>query len=261
LIAFGTGPGVSDAKVNLFGFQPAEFIKLLIVLFLAGYFAQRWEFLRVLKERRPELAKISRHVEIPRLEYLLPLLTAVLVLLVFFFLQKDLGPALLICCVFLALYAVARNRSLLAFSGLGLMLAGFLGGYFIGYPRTVYQRVDMWLSPWDNHVRGGEQVVHALWAMASGGAFGAGLGLGDPEIMPAAHTDLILAVLGEEWGWFGFTGVYILYALLIWLGFRIAMRAKDDYSFFLALGLTLLIAFSTLLISAAFSTFRPYPVW
>ena len=57
LILFGTGPGLSDAKVNLFGFQPVEFIKILIVLFLAGYFAQRWEFLRVLKERRPELGE------------------------------------------------------------------------------------------------------------------------------------------------------------------------------------------------------------
>ena len=178
-------------------------------------------------------------------------------LLVFFFLQKDLGPALLISCVFLALYAVARNRALLAFSGLALMLAGFLGGYFLQYPRTVHQRVDMWLSPWDNHVRGGEQVVHALWAMSSGGAFGAGLGLGDPEIMPAAHTDLILAVLGEEWGWVGFVGVYLLYAALIWLGLRIAMRSRDDYSFFLALGLTMLIAFSTLLISGGVLDLSP----
>jgi cell division protein FtsW (lipid II flippase) len=257
LIVFGTGPGLSDAKVNLFGFQPVEFIKILIVLFLAGYFAQRWEFLRVLKERRPELANITRHIEIPRLEYVLPVLLAVAVLLVFFFLQKDLGPALVISCVFLALYAVARNRALLAFSGLALMLAGFLGGYFLQYPRTVHQRVDMWLSPWDNHVRGGEQVVHALWAMSSGGAFGAGLGLGDPEIMPAAHTDLILAVLGEEWGWIGFVGIYLLYAALIWLGLRIAMRSRDDYSFFLALGLTMLIAFSTLLISGGVLDLSP----
>jgi cell division protein FtsW (lipid II flippase) len=257
LILFGTGPGVSDAKVNLFGFQPVEFIKILIVLFLAGYFAQRWEFLRVLKERRPQLAGISKHVDIPRLEYLLPVLVAVAVLLVFFFLQKDLGPALLISCVFLALYAVARNRALLAAGGMALMLSGFFAGYLLKYPNTVHQRVDMWLSPWDNHVRGGEQVVHALWAMSSGGTFGAGLGLGDPEIMPAAHTDLILAVLGEEWGWIGFAGVYILYAALIWLGLRIAMRAKDDYAFFLALGFTLLIAFSTLLISGGVLDLSP----
>ena len=166
LIVLGTGPGTSDAKVNLFGFQPVELIKVLITFFLAGYFASRWEFLRVLKERRPELANISRHIEIPRLEYLLPVLAAVGLTLVFFFLQKDLGPALVISCVFLALYSVARNKALLAFSGLAMLLAGFLTGYALKYPKTVHDRVSMWLSPWDNAVRGGEQVVHALWAMA-----------------------------------------------------------------------------------------------
>jgi cell division protein FtsW (lipid II flippase) len=249
LIAFGTGPGLSDAKVNLFGFQPVEFIKILIVFFLAGYFARRWEFLRVLKEKRAELAGVSRFIEIPRLEYIVPVLAAVMLTLVFFFLQKDLGPALIISCLFLAMYAVARNRALLATVGLGLMLAGFLGGYFLEYPRTVYSRVSMWLSPWDNMVRGGEQVVHALWAMATGGAFGTGIGLGDPDIMPAGYTDLILAVLGEEWGFAGIAIVFLLYALLIYLGLRIAMRAASDYAFFLALGLTLLVALSTLLIA------------
>jgi hypothetical protein len=128
------------------------------------------------------------------------------------------------------------------------MLAGFLTGYFLQYPRTVYSRVSMWLSPWDNMVRGGEQVVHALWAMATGGTFGTGVGLGDPDIMPAAHTDLILAVLGEEWGFVGILVVFALYAALVYLGFRIAMRAATDYGFFLALGLTLLIALGILLI-------------
>jgi cell division protein FtsW (lipid II flippase) len=257
LILFGTGPGTSDAKVNLLGFQPVELIKILLVFFLAGYFARRWEFLRVLKEHRAELAGVSRFVEIPRLEYLVPVLAAVALTLVFFFLQKDLGPALIISCLFLGMYAVARGRALLAGAGLALMLGGFLAGYFIGYPRTVHDRVSMWLSPWDNLVRGGEQVVHALWAMAAGGGFGTGPGLGDPEIMPAAHTDLVLAVLGEEWGFAGILIVYALYAALIYLGLRTAMRAPSDYGFFLALGLTLLIAFGTILISGGVLDLMP----
>jgi len=67
LILFGSGPGGSDAKVNLLGFQPAEIIRILLVFFLAGYFAERWEFLRTLRESRAELAKVSRWVEVPRL--------------------------------------------------------------------------------------------------------------------------------------------------------------------------------------------------
>ncbi len=249
LIVFGSGPGASDAKVNLLGFQPAELIRILIVFFLAGYFADRWEFLRTLREHRPEMARVSRWVEVPRLEYLLPVLIGVAVSLAFFFLQKDLGPALLIACLFLAMYAVARDRYLFAATGMALILAGFVGGYLLHFPRNVASRVSMWLSPWDNAVRGGDQVVHALWGMATGGLFGSGIGLGDPGVMPAAHTDLILAVLGEEWGFAGVLALFVLYAVLVWFGIRTALRAQSDYGFFLALGLTLTLALQVCLIA------------
>jgi cell division protein FtsW (lipid II flippase) len=242
LILFGSGPTGSDAKVNLLGFQPAEVIRVLIVFFLAGYFAERWEFLRTLRDQRKGLEKISRWVEVPRLEYLLPVLGGIVVSLAFFFLQKDLGPALLIACLFLAMYAVARDRYLFAFMGMVVILCGFASGYFLGFPKNVAGRVSMWLSPWDNSVRGGEQVAHSLWAFATGGALGTGLGLGDPQWMPAAHTDLILAALGEEWGFLGVTAVLALYAALVWFGIRVALRARSDYNFFLALGLTLAFA-------------------
>ncbi len=249
LILFGSGPTGSDAKVNLLGFQPAEVIRVLLVFFLAGYFAERWEFLRTLREQRKELGSLSRWVEVPRLEYLLPVVGGVIVALAFFFLQKDLGPALLIACLFLAMYAVARDRYLFALIGLVLILSGFASGYFLGFPNNVAGRVSMWLSPWDNSVRGGEQVAHSLWAFATGGAFGTGLGLGDPQWMPAAHTDLILASLGEEWGFLGVFAVLALYAALVWFGIRVALRARSDYNFFLALGLTLAFALQILLIA------------
>jgi cell division protein FtsW (lipid II flippase) len=249
LILFGSGPTGSDAKVNLLGFQPAEVIRVLIVFFLAGYFAERWEFLRTLRDQREALKNIPRWVEVPRLEYLLPVLGGVVVSLAFFFLQKDLGPALLIACLFLAMYAVARDRYLFAFIGLIVILCGFASGYFLGFPKNVAGRVSMWLSPWDNSVRGGEQVAHSLWAFATGGALGTGLGLGDPQWMPAAHTDLILAALGEEWGFLGVLGVLALYAALVWFGIRVALRARSDYNFFLALGLTLAFVLQILLIA------------
>src|SRR6202453_539028 len=249
LILFGSGPTGSDAKVNLLGFQPAEVIRVLIVFFLAGYFAERWEFLRTLRDQRKALKTISRWLEVPRLEYLLPVLGGVVVSLGFFFLQKDLGPALLIACLFLAMYAVARDRYLFAFMGMVVILCGFASGYYLGFPQNVAGRVSMWLSPWDNSVRGGEQVAPSLWAFATGGAFGTGLGLGDPQWMPAAHTDLILAALGEEWGFLGVLGVLALYAALVWFGIRVALRARSDYNFFLALGLTLAFVLQILLIA------------
>src|ERR1700722_16934441 len=148
LILFGSGPTGSDAKVNLLGFQPAEGIRVLLVFFLAGYFAERWEFLRTLRDQRKGLEKISRWVEVQRLEYLLPVVGGVMVSLAFFFLQKDLGPALLIACLFLAMYAVARDRYLFAFMGLVLILCGFASGYFLGFPKNVAGPLGQLCSRW-----------------------------------------------------------------------------------------------------------------
>ena len=248
LIAFGSGPGASDAKVNLLGFQPVEAIRLLVVLFLAGYFASRWEVLRALKETKLDVAS-KLGVEVPRLDYVLPVLIGMALLLVFFFLQRDLGPALVLACVFLGMYGVARRRVTMVMVGLGLLVSGFVIGYWLGFPHAVVQRVQIWMSPWDNAVRGGDQVAHALWAMASGAATGTGLGLGDAHLVPAAHTDLVLAAVGEELGFVGVFAVLVLSGLLAWRAVRIALRAPGDYTFFLALGLTLNLVLQLALIA------------
>ncbi|MGA3043997.1 MAG: FtsW/RodA/SpoVE family cell cycle protein, partial [Bryobacteraceae bacterium] len=109
LIVFGYGPGSSDAKVNLFGFQPVEIIRILLILFLAGYFAQRWDILRHAREQRPRLALFNRLGGIPPLEYTIPIFACVALSLLFFFLQKDMGPAMVFTCLFLALYSIARR--------------------------------------------------------------------------------------------------------------------------------------------------------
>ena len=150
LIFLGSGPTGSDARVNLGPFQPVEAIKILLVFFLAGYFARRWPLLRELREKRSVVARIVPWFEIPALEYAIPVLIGVGVALLFFYLQKDLGPALVFACVFFTLYCIARNRVSLAVTGLALLLSGFLAGYFLGVPKTVHDRVAMWLSPWSN---------------------------------------------------------------------------------------------------------------
>jgi hypothetical protein len=92
-------------------------------------------------------------------------------------------------------------------------------------------------------------VVDSLWALSAGGPLGAGIGLGQPALIPAASTDLILSALGEEWGFVGFLTVFLLYGALLYVGMRIALRAPGDYTFFLALGLVLLTALEILLIA------------
>jgi cell division protein FtsW (lipid II flippase) len=249
LLLVGSGPSGSDAKVNLGPFQPVEFIKILLVLFLAGYFAERWEYLRNLKERSSHFAGLLNRLNIPRLKYTLPVFIGMAIALVFFFLQKDMGPALVMAVLFLTLYCVARKRPLMAILGIAVMVSGFYAGYRLGAPKTVVNRVNMWLSPWNNVARGGDQLAQSMWGLASGGGTGAGLGIGDPSVMPAAHTDLIISTVGEEMGFLGMLLVLGLYALLVYRCLRICMNATGEYSFFLGLGLTTLIAFEIILIA------------
>ena len=249
LIVFGYGPGTSDAKVNLLGFQPVELIRILLVLFLAGYFASRWDVLRHARETRASVSALTRRFDIPPLEYTIPVLASVALSLVFFFLQKDMGPALIFGCLFLTLYGLARGSAFVPAAGLGLLVVGFAAGYVIGVPHTVSERVAMWLSPWDNLVHGGDQLAHSLWAFATGGVMGTGIGLGDPQVVPAAHTDLILSVLGEECGFLGVAAAFALYAFLVYRAFRIALRARTDYEFFLASGLAAATALQVLVIA------------
>ncbi len=249
LVLFGRGPGTSDAKVNLFGFQPVEIIRLLLVFFLAGYFASRWDVLRHARESRPKLAKLTSRFDIPPVEYTIPALACVALSLIFFFLQKDMGPALVFACLFLTLYGVARGGTLVPAAGLALLGLGFFAGYAIGIPHTVGERVAMWLSPWDNLVHGGDQLAHSLWAFGTGGFSGMGIGLGEPQLVPAAHTDLILAALGEEWGFLGIAVVFGLYVMIVYRALRAGLRARTDYEFFLATGLAAATALQILLIA------------
>ncbi|MGA9108405.1 MAG: FtsW/RodA/SpoVE family cell cycle protein [Bryobacteraceae bacterium] len=250
LIAFGSGPGTSDAKVNLLGFQPVEIIRVLLVFFLAGYFARNWDVLRHARETRASMAGLTRHIDIPPLEYTLPAAACVALSLLFFFLQRDMGPALVFCCLFLALYGIARSSVFVPVVGLAMVVLGFVAGFYLGVPHTVGERVSMWLSPWDNLVHGGDQLAQSLWAFSTGQFSGMGIGLGDPQLVPAVHTDLILSALGEEWGFLGVAAVFGIYGFIVWRALRIALRAASDYEFFLAAGLGVATALQVLLISA-----------
>ncbi len=184
LLAFGKGPTGNDAKVNLGPFQPVEAIKILLVLFLAGYFTRNWERLRDLREKHV-LPGFFPRAGLPRLQHMIPVACAVAVALVFFFVLKDLGPALVTFFVFLAMFAVARGRPGLAMAGLLVLVGSVAIGYRAGQPHTVVERINMWLGPWDNDVHGGDQLANGLWAFSTGGPFGSGPGWGDPAMIPA----------------------------------------------------------------------------
>ena len=248
LLKFGSGPAGNDAKVNLGPFQPVEAIKILLVFFLAGYFARNWERLRDLREKRL-VPRSLRWINLPRISHVLPVVLAVAFSLAAFFLLKDLGPALVTGFLFLVMFWIARGRAGLALLGITLLVGGVTLGYRIGKPPTVVNRINMWLSPWDNDVHGGNQLAHSLWAFSTGGMWGSGPGWGDPAMIPAGNTDLVLPAIGEEWGFCGVAAVLLLLGFLVHRSMRIGLKAPTDYGLFLALGLGGLIALEMLLIS------------
>src|SRR5262249_14534728 len=199
-----------------------EAIRLLLACFLSGYFARRWEVLRGARETNIHALRLPQWINVPRGEYVLPVLVGVATALLLFFLQKDLGPALFVSCVFLAVYAVARGRAGLAVLGFVLLVSGFYVGYRLNISTTLAARVRMGQSPWQNSGPGGDQVAHAIWAFATGGASGSGFGSGASQYLPAGHTDLVLAAVGEELGVAGLLVVVLAYAILTWRCFRIA---------------------------------------
>jgi cell division protein FtsW (lipid II flippase) len=248
LLIFGSGPVGSGAKVNLLGVQPVEVIRLLVVFALAAYFSRRWQFLREFSESVGPSAQVRRLIRLPRWKDVRPLALTIATLLTFFFLQKDMGPALVLSCVFLGLYGVARGRVALVLCGCAVLVGGFLIGYAVGIPATVAQRVAMWLDPWGNGLPGGDQISHAMWALATGGFTGLGPGVGDPQLIPAGHTDLVLAALGEDLGCVGVASALVTLGLIVWRMLGIGLRAPGDYTAFLAIGLTLAVAAQTLVI-------------
>ena len=249
LAVLGGGPAGSGARVNLFGIQPVEAIRLLLVLFLAGWFAERWQRLRELHEPPHAMPRWMRFVRIPRRRHALPVVVGVATAIALFFVQRDLGPALILLTLFLGLFAVTRASATPALFGLGGLASAWVVGHLLGFPSTVNLRTSMWLSPWENAKPGGDHIAHALWGFAAGGLSGTGTGLGMPAIVPAAHTDFVLAAVGEEFGFIGVLACVALYSVIVHRGLRIVRRAPDAYTMFLALGLTLGLALQTLLIA------------
>ena len=242
LLVLGHGPG--GIHIQLFGVEPVEFIKLLLVLFVAAYLA----------ERRGMLG--DPNAALPRLADFGPLAGAYAFCLGLFLLVKDLGPAVLLFGVFLALLYLTTRRWIYPIVGTALLLVAAGLGYALhfGFFAT---RVLMWQHPWDNPDKNGAQLAQGLWGFATGGLFGSGLGLGHPEFVPRAGSDSIFATLGEQLGFAGCVIVLTIYALLIARGLSIARRAGTEFDRLLAAGLTLLLGGQAMTITGGVSGLVP----
>ncbi len=231
-----------------FQIQPVELLKILLVVYLATY----------LDEHRALIGSgVSRlgGLRLPPLPYLLPLLLMWGLTLGLIIVQKDLGAALLFFLIFLAMLYLASGRAGYVLAG----LAAFALGAAALYPLFdhVRVRVDAWRDPWADPLDSGFQIVQSLYALASGGAAGVGLGLGDPTSVPESHTDFVFVALGEELGLVGALALLLCYALLALRGYQIALRARDGFQQLLAAGLTTAITAQALIITGGVTNLIP----
>lgn len=231
-----------------FSFQPGEFAKILITLFLAFYLATN----------REALSASMRQVgpfRVPRMRMLLPLLVMWGISLLVVIFERDLGSALLFFAFFVIMIYVATGRVSYVVVSLLLLAAGGVACYFLfGH---VQNRVNIWIDPWSAATSGGYQIVQGLYSLADGGLVGTGIGKGMPTVIPFVQSDFIFAAIGEEMGLLGGSAVLILFLLFCVRGLVTAARAKSDCSAFAAVGLTCSISFQAFVIVGGVTKLLP----
>jgi cell division protein FtsW (lipid II flippase) len=250
LLTFVFGADVGGQRLTLrlgpVSGQPSELLKVILVIFLAGY----------LSENRPLLIEQDTRLgplRLPPLPYLAPMVAMWAIALGIVVVQRDLGAALLFFAVFLALTYAATGRLSLVVIGLVLFLVGsaVLANLFA----HVGARIAIWLDPFADPLGDGYQIVQSLHAFARGGLLGMGLGNGLPTVggrlpIPEVHTDFPLAALGEELGLAGVIAILGLFLVIVERGLRIGASAADDFRSILATGLALVIGVQAFIIAA-----------
>ena len=212
-ILFGENPSGDGPALwlQLFGvhFQPSEPLKLLLIVYLAGYFTDQ-------QSLRPRAAHT-----------MLPTLIVIALAMVLLVSQKDLGAAIIFLFIYLAMLLTIKGQRWVLWTTPLLLLIAAVGGYlFIDIVRL---RLTTWLNPFGDPSGASYQVVQSLIAIAEGGLFGTGPGLGSPSLVPVAVSDFIFAALAEETGFLGVLIIIILFIFLIYRSVKIAQIAEATF--------------------------------
>ncbi|HQK92450.1 MAG TPA: penicillin-binding transpeptidase domain-containing protein [Armatimonadota bacterium] len=216
-------------RIGPLTFQPSELSKVFMCVFLAGYLDQRREVLANWTER-------FAGIPYPSMRHLGPLLVMWAASVLLIVCQRDLGCALVFFCVFLSVLHVATSRPV--FVGLGLSL--FAAAAYVCYPRFSHLaiRVTAWLNPWPYiDDQPGYQIIQSLFALASGGPLGTGIGRGLPDRVPVVESDFIFSAFAEELGYVGAAALCLAFALLACRILAHARNARSDFACLLGSGL------------------------
>jgi len=240
---FGSETGGQQIALDLkfFTFQPHEPVKILIVIFMAAYLAEKRDLLVLAAAR-------ARFLSVMDLRYLGPMIALWLLVMAIVFKHKDLGAALLLFGIFLGMLYLGTGRKTYLALGLGMFLFGVFAAYTL--VARVQTRVAIWLDPWQERYINdqGYQIAQSLMALGNGKLIGAGLAGGYPEIIPAVHTDMIYAAISEDMGLVGAVVILACFLLLIERIFVVGLRARDAFGGLLIAGLGVSLALQTLVI-------------
>ncbi|KNF09516.1 cell cycle protein, FtsW/RodA/SpoVE family [Gottschalkia purinilytica] len=230
-LIFGTriGGATNWIRIGGFGLQPSEIIKVLFIFFLASYYVNREKYVKKFGSKTSYIFMALSYTYVG-----------------FLFLQKELGTALLFFLVFNAIFFVYEpDRKLILFNVIGAAVMAIAGYFLFSHVRL---RVDIWLDPWKDLTSRGYQIVQSLFAIASGGFFGTGVGLGHPEFVPEVHTDFIFAAICEEMGIFAGIAIMMLFMVIVYRGIKITIQQQDKFFRIIALGITATLGFQAFII-------------
>ena len=231
-------------------FQPVELAKIVLCIFFASYFAEKKELLSI------PTARVGNRLFLdPR--PMLPIGIAWLFAMAVIGIENDIGFAMLIFTMFVALLWVTTGRA----AYLILSIALFVGGAVLAAHlfSQVHERVTIWLDPWATQSSSGYQLAQGWYSMGTGGIGGVGLGLDKfASVIPELTSDMIFAAIGTDLGLLGTSAVVIAFTLLVGAGLRIAQTARSDFSKLTATGLTVIVGFQAFFIMAGVLRILPF---
>lgn len=229
------GTKINGAKnwvvIGGFSFQPAEFGKLFLILYLSSVlvtYKKKDKFIDDIKGLLKPILVVGYSI-------------------ILMFLQHDLGMALMFFIVSLTiLYLATSNGKYVLICLVGLVLGGTIGYFSLGYVRQRFEVVGA--NVWQYASSSGYQLVQGFYTMSTGGLFGTGLGNGYPSLVPEASTDFIYTIIAEQFGMIFAVGLMVLYFLLFYRGIRSSFYARDKFSQLAAIGFSTMIVAQILII-------------
>ncbi len=223
----GEGPNLWLSLAGVY-FQPSEILKVFLIIYLAAYLAD----------------SVPAHFRLVQL--LTPTFFVAGIALVILVAQRDLGTASLFIALYTVIIYLASGKRRFLLASFLIIVAALIAGYYIF--DVIQIRVEGWLNPWSDSNGRSYQIVQSIIAIANGGLFGRGIGLGSPGVVPVAQSDFIFPAIIEETGILGGSALVLLYGFLTLRGITISLKATNQFHRFLAAGVTTYIVSQALLI-------------